>query len=362
MSPGQLLFGRVRFRASEEYLEFQFKFLAVIVVVGALVTGLFVVANALELNPLDSPHVHSMKAFTVFSCLLWFVLRGRKRWFLPVAWTYEAACLLEYLSTLVHVPSDELRIFWFITNVPGVFILLGKRAGWAITSLSVAIVVGANPYDVSPYSQNALATFSIGMFYLALFFHIYTDRSISYFVRMRESNRQLRHMATHDTLTGVLNARAYYDTCDRLIEVARRNGSSYAVLFVDLDHFKSINDTHGHAAGDIVLKSVAGCLAGNIRKSDALGRIGGEEFSIFLSSTDEQGGVRLAEAIRLAIEELMPCIGGQHLRITASIGLAIGRSGGQTMLEIQQRADQAMYEAKAGGRNRVSVFVNTFPS
>ncbi|MEO0317520.1 MAG: hypothetical protein RL404_1197, partial [Pseudomonadota bacterium] len=194
------------------------------------------------------------------------------------------------------------------------------------------------------------------MIYFAVFFHAYARQSIWFFVRLRESNRELRELATRDMLTGVLNARAYYEICDSLIRVAQRNRAPYAVLFVDLDHFKSINDTHGHAAGDIVLKSVADCLSRSLRESDALGRIGGEEFSIFLPNTDRDGAVRLAEGIRSSIECLMPCIGERTLKVTASIGVARNQHSEQTMKEIQQQADQAMYRAKAGGRNRVSSF------
>lgn len=163
-------------------------------------------------------------------------------------------------------------------------------------------------------------------------------------------------MASHDMLTGVLNARAYYEVCDRLIHVARRSGNPYSVLFIDLDHFKTINDSYGHAAGDVVLKAVAECLTKAIRHSDALGRIGGEEFSVFLPNTDEEGAATLAENIRHAVESLRPEIEERHLRVTASIGVAADQDRVQSMLEIQQNADRAMYEAKAEGRNRVSRF------
>jgi diguanylate cyclase (GGDEF)-like protein len=163
-------------------------------------------------------------------------------------------------------------------------------------------------------------------------------------------------MATHDMLTGVLNARAYYEVCDQMIRIAKRSHTPYAVLFVDLDHFKSINDTHGHAAGDVVLKSVADCLAKTLRGSDALGRIGGEEFSIFLPATEIAGAREVAETIRTSVEALMPSIGDKKIKITASIGIAKNQHSDQAMLEIQQQADQAMYVAKSRGRNRVSSF------
>lgn len=360
MNPGSLsariLFGPVKFRDSEEHLEFQFKFLTVLMVCGALLTALFVVGVKFDASRSGYSHLDSMRLFIVLSTAHWLLLRGRKQWFRRIAWAYEALCMLEYLSALVYVPEDQLRVFWYMVNVPGVFILLGKRAGWAITLLSIAILLFANPHLSAPYSPNAVATYTLGMAYLGLFFHIYADRSISYFTRMRESNQKLRYMATHDMLTGVMNARAYYEACDHLIKGARRSAASYAVLFVDLDHFKSINDTYGHAAGDLVLKTVAACLKASVRHSDALGRIGGEEFSIFLPDTGLEGAVTLGETLRRAVEELCPQIDGKPLRITASIGVAVARDSGRSMFEIQQEADQAMYRAKQGGRNRVTSF------
>jgi diguanylate cyclase (GGDEF)-like protein len=163
-------------------------------------------------------------------------------------------------------------------------------------------------------------------------------------------------MASHDMLTGVLNARAYYVACENLILMAKRTGQPYAVLFIDLDHFKLVNDTYGHSAGDAVLKAVASCLGRSIRQSDALGRIGGEEFSIFAPNTDKNGAMQLAEAIRAAVESLNPSIGERNLKVTASIGVATCSGHVEAMQAIQQKADQAMYVAKSLGRNRVSAF------
>lgn len=359
----RLIFGNIEFADSEEHLEFQFKFLCIVLLCGAVFTAVFVVGEYTRLNPLDSPHVLTMRFFIVAALSLWCLLRGQKRRFLAIAWVYEAVCIVEYISVLAYVPQDELRILWLFTNIPGVYLLLGRKAGFVITVLSVFGLLFGNAAMIQPYSQPALATAVVSMVYLALFFHVFSSRSVSYYVRMRESNERLYHLAMHDTLTGVLNARAYYEICDRLIATARRNARPYAVLFVDLDHFKSINDRHGHAAGDVVLKSIAATLRGNIRQSDALGRIGGEEFSIFLPNTSRDAALQVAENIRLAIERRCPEIGGEQcLRVTASIGVAGSESAIDDMLTLQQRADQAMYRAKAAGRNRVSLFPASSPA
>lgn len=357
ISFSDLLFGRVKFRESEEHLEFQYKFLVALLWIGALATLCFLVAARLNVNPMDNPHLHVMTLFTGISIAFWLILRGRKHLFLPLAWAYEILCLLEFTSALIFVPTDELRIVWFFINIPGIYILLGKRSGAVLTVLIITGWLAINPHLSAPYSINAVTTGIVALLNLSLFFHVYGTRSISYFKRMRDYNQRLYQMATRDPLTGTLNARAYYEQCEQMIQLARRNNRPFAVLFVDLDHFKSVNDTYGHAAGDCVLKAVAEALLKCIRGSDALGRIGGEEFSIFLPDTPIQDALRLAETLRGSIERLRPSIGEQRLKITASIGAACG-GGAQTMAEIQRQADQAMYVAKTGGRNRVSSFAD----
>lgn len=350
------IFGDVSFAAREEYDEFRYKFLIVLMLSGAAFTLLFVLGEYARVNRIQTPHFYTMHGFTACALLLWALLRGRKHWFKPLAWAYEAVCLVEYTSSLWLVPADELRLQWFFVNVPGVFLLLGQRAGWAIVALTVAILGLSNPHMAAPYSANAMATAVVSLVYLGVFFHVFGARSISYFNRMRESNQQLEKIASHDALTGVLNGRAYYAQCDHLIELARRSRQPYAVLFVDLDHFKAVNDQHGHAAGDAVLRAVAACLTGSIRRSDRLGRIGGEEFSVFLPNTGRAGALQLAETVRHAVEGCQPDIGDRRLRITASIGVAACDAQPLDMTAIQQQADQAMYLAKSQGRNRVSAF------
>lgn len=349
-------FGDARFELSEEFDEFRYKFLLTLMLSGALFTGIFVLGAFTGLNPIETPHLLSMQLFTGAALLLWAALRGRKHWFKPIAWVYEIVCLMEYTSSLWLVPADELRLMWFFVNIPGVFILLGVRAGWFITAITVVWLAVSNALMPVPYSPNAMATAVLSMLYTGVFFHAYGTRALSYFVRMRDYNRQLEQLASHDMLTGVLNARAYYASCERQIEMAARTKQPYAVIFVDLDHFKAVNDTHGHAAGDAVLKAVAQCLGQSIRKSDALGRIGGEEFSIFMPNTQRRGALQLAESLRQRVEALNPSIGERNLQVTASIGVASCEGVIEPMQAIQQKADQAMYVAKSRGRNRVSAF------
>jgi diguanylate cyclase (GGDEF)-like protein len=351
-----LAFGSVQFSEQEEYLEFRYKFLIVLMLTAAALTGLFILGLVSQMNLIGWAHGRMMITFVTGTLLLWLLLRGSPKRFKQVGWTYEVLSLIESISALVYVPVDELRILWFYTNIPCVFILLGQRAGWAVTGLTIAGFLLINPQLEQPYSPSAVATGVLAMVYFAVSFHAYVDRSMSYFKRMRDYNMLLQDLASHDLLTRVFNAGAYYRACDQQIHASQRVNQWFAVLFIDLDHFKSINDTYGHSVGDDVLRAVAETLQTAVRRSDIVGRIGGEEFSVFLPNTQVQGAQQLAETLRLAIESIHIEVDGVRLKITASIGVAVKRFDQETMQAIQQHADQAMYEAKRGGRNRVSTF------
>ena len=350
-------FGSVQFSESEEYLEFRYKFLILLMLSSIVLTALVILGTVSQINPIDWSHGRMMVIFTFVSTLLWLLLRDSPERFKWIGWTYEALSLAESASSTIFVSVDELRILWFYTNVPCVFILLGQRAGWLVTGGTILGFVMGNAHLERPYSANAVATGVLALLYFGVSFHAYVDRSISYFKRMRDYNVQLFELASHDPLTGVFNAGAYYRACDQMIHSSQRANQLFAVLFIDLDHFKSINDTYGHAVGDDVLRTVAQTIEATIRRSDVVGRIGGEEFSVFLPNTEVAGAQQLAETLRREIEKTQIEIDGVLLKVTASIGVATKSLEQETMQAIQQHADQAMYEAKRGGRNRVSTFV-----
>lgn len=348
------LLGGVDFPENEEYQAFQFRLLYALLLMGIVFSGLFILADRLQVNHLSVQHVHNNMAFFALNIALTVALYGHKARFLAIALLCETASLLIYLSALILVPDDPMRILWYYINLPAVYILLGRSAGVIVTLISFACIFAANRYLSAPYSDNALTTVVLTFTYSSIFFYAYSKRSVSFFLRMIDANRRLRELAATDPLTGLMNARAYYAACERLIGTALRARAPFAVLFIDLDHFKRINDTYGHEAGDAVLRETAACLQRNTRNSDALGRIGGEEFSMFLPDTDLQGALTLAEKLRQDIESLMPATGETRLKITASIGVARNLPHHHAIEDIQRDADQAMYLAKQQGRNRVT--------
>lgn len=159
---------------------------------------------------------------------------------------------------------------------------------------------------------------------------------------------ELEHLATHDSLTNALTRRHMAETCDRELERCRRHGHSMALLILDMDHFKLVNDTHGHQAGDQVLINFVAKVNALLRRPDQLGRFGGEEFMLLLPETSLAEAVLVAERIRetCATQNQSPAC-------TVSIGVTTNRQDADTVDSLLARADAAMYRAKAQGRNRV---------
>ncbi|HVZ15914.1 MAG TPA: GGDEF domain-containing protein [Terriglobales bacterium] len=164
------------------------------------------------------------------------------------------------------------------------------------------------------------------------------------------ANQEL--LAKTDPLTGLLNRRGLEDQAQREIERSRRHGTSLAVLAIDLDHFKRINDQHGHEVGDAALCSVAKTLTAAMRAEDAAARPGGEEFIALLANTGKENAKAIAERLRSMLESMHIDANRNQLRLTASFGIAVFSSG-DTFHSMLRRADQALYAAKLAGRNCV---------
>jgi len=166
----------------------------------------------------------------------------------------------------------------------------------------------------------------------------------------------LRQQAMHDGLTGLLNHSAILDTLHAELSRASREDHPIAVLMVDLDRFKQANDSHGHLAGDAVLREAARRMKAAVRRYDAVGRYGGEEFLIVLPGCDGSSAVAQAERIREAIAADPYLFGTQSLTLTCSIGAAShSRPAGELADTLVREADEALYSAKRDGRNRVSL-------
>ncbi len=250
------------------------------------------------------------------------------------------------IATFMWLTAYE---FWrgraerLLSRWPAIFILFANGAVFLLRSPLIAQL--AWPTDEHVFSsawltvistESLLATISTAFILLA----------------MAKERAELRHKtaAKTDALTGLANRRSFLQEAARLIATGSR---PVALLMIDLDHFKSINDQFGHAVGDKVLKIFAQTTVGNVRPTDLVGRLGGEEFAILLANASQEGALLVAERLRSAFAAAAASVDGLPIHATASVGLSILHPG-QDMSALSDLADQALYRAKATGRNRVA--------
>ena len=224
------------------------------------------------------------------------------------------------------------------TNPPYVILLTGRgEKGDIVRGLGT----GANDYVAKPYDNEELqARIGVG------------QRMLELQASLLEARDALEHLAMHDPLTGVFNRRAILDRLRAELSRAKREGGRLSVGMCDLDHFKKINDTYGHQAGDDVLVAFTRCVQANLRDYDCVGRYGGEEFIVIAPGSNGQGCVDLYERLRAQVASAGIKTKAETISVTVSIGVASG-TGQIAMDTLIAAADAALYQAKADGRNRV---------
>lgn len=178
--------------------------------------------------------------------------------------------------------------------------------------------------------------------------------------RLLDAQREMEYLATHDSLTGLWNRLVWKKLLTAEFERAYRNATSIAVLMIDLDHFKSVNDTYGHCAGDALLNKVGAALQSLVRAYDHVGRYGGEEFILLAQELSRDAAVDYAERIRSTLEQTRVLHEGSQISVTVSIGVAFAETLPERSPDTMVRmADHALYAAKARGRN--CVFLDSIP-
>lgn len=233
--------------------------------------------------------------------------------------------------------------------------------GWAVAAGGVCTVLVLSPMQQGwPHASPAETAISAAAMSLALLRMAYLS-SYNYALRLRihrrsleldTTLRQIERLATRDELTGALNRRSLQILLEEQVQLAAAGGQGFCVAYLDLDHFKTVNDTHGHLTGDAVLREFAGLAGNSTRHHERVGRYGGEEFLVIINSASLQAAATAIERMRAGIadhawSELAP-----GLTVTVSAGVAAYRPG-DGVESLLQRADEAMYRAKQRGRNRV---------
>ncbi|MBN2700223.1 MAG: GGDEF domain-containing protein, partial [Methylothermaceae bacterium] len=203
-----------------------------------------------------------------------------------------------------------------------------------------------------PYNAWTFRAVDIGMLLDATLLAL----ALTYQFRLAQEKRaHAEELARLDPLTGVNNRRAFYDLSSPIWNISLRHGHDLSVVLLDLDHFKRLNDNHGHAAGDAVLKAVAKVLGAVVREQDVIARWGGEEFILLLPETDLSSAAGLAERLREAIARSRVTVNGRPLGVTASVGVASKCECHTNLEALITDADHCLYQAKANGRNCIAV-------
>ncbi|OUS30095.1 hypothetical protein A9Q99_06325 [Gammaproteobacteria bacterium 45_16_T64] len=227
---------------------------------------------------------------------------------------------------------------------------------FATTALTLSMLVNLARM-LSSGGHGTLGIFEVFAHSPALYVCLFWTQLIQIFVFFALINsihlNNLKHLANHDALTNTYNRRSFMETGDKLFSRFKMNDQPMALMMVDVDWFKSINDKHGHPAGDEALRSLVSTIREELRPRDMLGRYGGEEFCILLEDTNRDVATKVAERIRLAVEEKSINIGKITINMSVSIGIATLERGMQEFSDMLSYSDKALYSAKQAGRNRV---------
>ena len=269
-------------------------------------------------------------------------LKVPERWRAAVAILLCCGLLGSDLITKVEMNESQLY--------PVALVLLyrveDRRLIWGTAGLAVLFTVLGYALDPPPSVWDGVTNRSFSILVLVV--------STFGLIELAKHERRLLLETMTDPLTGVLNRRRFTELS--LLEAgrARRHGFPFAVLMLDIDHFKRVNDRYGHPVGDQVIKALADLCSRSLRDNDLVARFGGEEFVLTLPQTDLEGAAIVAERVRRAVEQLEIATELGPLKFTISIGISISRSA-VPFDQVIETADQALYRAKQGGRNRVEL-------
>ncbi|MCO5105224.1 MAG: diguanylate cyclase [Burkholderiaceae bacterium] len=266
-------------------------------------------------------------------------------WF---SWISPSYAIRSALVTVVII-GLHAATFWFLwrhsnRNFPVRMVQVTLLLHMVILSVRLQALFKADAVD------DLMVASAVQTFYLGAYVVTVLLLSIGAVLMATDRVRtELEHMATHDALTGTLNRRAILGFCADEHERSVRYGQAFSIMMIDLDHFKSVNDTHGHQHGDRVLVHFAECTRAALRRADRFGRYGGEEFLVLLPNTTADVALPVTERIRAALSA------GHALDCQASIGLTHWRGPEDTLDAMLGRADAALYQAKAQGRNKTCI-------
>jgi len=343
------------FESHETLLKFRFRLLNSCLLVAIVFA--FLVGLLHDLGVHDTGYLHSRVNYSLsiasLGLIIW--LRFSRDNFYKIALSLVVICLLTFTSALIFVIDDQFRVIWFYIVVFVAYTVIGNRAGVITTLVSIGIILFCYAVFDLGLSRTTLQGALIGLVISSILASIHIRKIADFEAVLLNKNRELEVLATIDGLTGVMNKRMFNEMTTKYLETAFRTQKPLAFLYIDLDHFKKVNDQHGHQVGDIMLIKFTDIVGKCLRKSDLLGRVGGEEFAVVLFETDMESARIVAEKIRLKVEEASYQYEDKLVKMTTSIGLSQIEAENDSLESIQKRADKALYIAKESGRNRVEL-------
>ncbi len=299
----------------------------------------------------------ALAAFNVGSVAIWIAawLVNRRGASTLAMWMLSAEVAAHAVLAVMNLGWSSGFQYYLVPLIP--FLMFNERAGTktvAVASggvLAIFIALRAAA-PATPVLPAALREFV----YANLFIPFLMLGLLSYYFRLASTDveRTMTKIAQTDPLTGLLNRRRMEERLDEEVARHRAHGVGFAVILADVDHFKLINDQHGHDAGDRVLAGVASVFNHSLRGGDAVARWGGEEFLLLLPGTDLRAAEEVAQRLRVAAEQGLAQVGGLPQALTLTFGVA-GFAENASLDACLKAADEALYRGKAAGRNRVVV-------
>ncbi|REL36100.1 GGDEF domain-containing protein [Thalassotalea euphylliae] len=328
-------------------------------IITTLVSGLYTFAYAFVLDNISVALINCVftLAYVVTLVFNYFqAFRGGKIWFFVTLMLHLVACTNLYVTN-----ATGFHLYFFLVPT-GVFLLFELREKTEKVTLSLIALVlyfyCENTLNPAPLIELSDSFNHILYQSVVLVIMLEVILVLTIFANEIEANElKLTKQATTDALTGLSNRHAFFEHGSSLFESTKHLNRPLTIILVDIDHFKRINDQHGHFVGDLCLTEVTQLMAAQKREQDMLARIGGEEFAIILPDTTLSEANNIAEQMRITISQHhIPLVGDQHLHCTVSFGIASRDTDASSLKEVLVHADKALYLAKELGRNRVQIF------
>lgn len=291
----------------------------------------------------------------VIGNIIWIHYSGNEQLFYNLSvWMITVLCI--YLLSTGGVGNTGI-LWCYIFPLISLYLLGIERGSIYLLFLLICsaalFFVPDNPFALVDYSSTFKIHFLASMVTVTVLAYFYEYTSQKSYAKLLSVSRELEKATLSDFLTGLANRRRILQQIEHEKNRYDRQKQTFSIVLCDIDHFKNINDTHGHDCGDVVLKAIADVFSETLRKVDMPARWGGEEFLILLPASDLEGAVVAAERLRREVEQKTMVYDNCEVRVTMSFGIAIWKNTDGDIDEFIKRADENLYRAKEEGRNRV---------